>query len=351
MEGTVSVGQTCMVLGREGETKMHYVIGDVHGCYDALMILLGKLNLTPEDIVTFVGDFVDREPSTEQYNKLVDWFMENITEDGPFRSAIGNHDYDHYNTVKALGSGLNLLATIFPDTGERLEIQEAFARKLGGLPLYYEYDIHGVKNIVTHSWLMDRRGAAYFCGEETDGGYDIESSIWDRQYSLCCDPKEVRLIHGHTIVSTKRINNPDKSYNIINRIYKNGNNINIDCGCFMGLANRGNLAAIRLEDDKVFYAYSDEDVVEECRKLAEVSKGELKDYEIFIACAREPAILLRRTDNEYINACRETLLAESGIKDAEDYAFCFDWLQDKKALCRSKMKRLYKEDKRFIVWS
>ena len=329
---------------------MHYVIGDVHGCYDALMILLGKLNLTPEDIVTFVGDFVDRAPSREQYDKLVHWFMENITEDGQFRSAIGNHDYDFYNTMKSLSGRFGMLMNVFPDENQ-VEIQRAFAEKLGRLSLYHEYMIHGVRNIVTHSWLVDRKYQPYFTGEDTDGGYDMEGSIWDRQWSLSCDPKEVRVIHGHTIVVSKRVNNPDKYYNIATRIYKNGNNINVDCGCFMGLANRGNLAAIRLEDDEVFYAYSDDEVVEECKRLAVLSNGELKDYEIFMACAREPWILLKRTDHAYINDCREKLLAESGEKNVDDISFGVDWLEGKKALCRRKMMRLSEQDKSFIVWN
>lgn len=329
---------------------MHYVIGDVHGCYDALMLLLGKLNLTAEDIVTFVGDFVDREPSQEQYDNLVSWFMENITDDGPFRSVIGNHDYDYYNLMKSFEDGFGLVAEIFPEDRQHLELHKAFASKLGRRPLFYEYEIHGIRNIVTHSWVVDRKHQPYFIGKETDGGYDMEGSVWDRHWSLCYDPKDVRVIHGHTIVVSRRVNNPDKCHNIANRIFKQGNNINIDCGCFMGLANRGNLAAFCLEDDRAIYAYSDEDVVEECRRLAALSKGKLRDYEIFIACAIEPAVLLQRTDNAYINDCREKLLEESGKKDM-DNEFSISWLQCKKAVCRDKMKQLYEEDKSFIVWN
>ncbi len=328
---------------------MHYVIGDVHGCFDALMRLLGKLNLTQEDIVTFVGDFVDREPSREQYDKLVSWFMENITEDGQFRSAIGNHDYDFYNAMKSFHGGMGLLMTVFPNEN-RVEIMREFAEKLGRLPLYHEYIIHGVRNIVTHSWLVDRGYVPYFIGADTDGGYDIRESIWDRQWSLSCDPKEVRVIHGHTIVVSKCVDYPEKYSNIATRIYKMGNNINVDCGCFMGLANRGNLAAFRLEDDEVFYAYSDDDVVEACKRLAVLSNGELKDYEIFMACARDPWILLKRTDHGYINECREKLLAESGEAGMGDDFIWRDWLQGKKALCCRKMMRLSEQDKSFIVW-
>lgn len=41
-------------------------IGDVHGCHRALVTLLGVLALTPDDTVVFVGDAVDRGPSSKQ---------------------------------------------------------------------------------------------------------------------------------------------------------------------------------------------------------------------------------------------------------------------------------------------
>ncbi len=329
---------------------MHYVIGDVHGCYEALMILLKKLHLTPEDVVTFVGDFVDREPSREQYDKLVYWFVENITDDGQFRSVIGNHDYDYYRTMKLYENGLDMIMSVFPEDSQ-VEIQRQFADKLGKLPLYHEYTVHGIRNIVTHSWLVDRNRRPYFVGEDTDGGYNVEGSIWDRHWSLRCDPEDVRVIHGHTIVVSQLVTlDPDKGSHIANRVCRYGNNINVDCGCFMGVANRGNLAAVRLEDDAIFYAYTDEDVVEECKRLAARSDGALKDHEIFISCARYPISLLARTDHAYINECREKLLKECGAENMEEMSFA-DWLQGKTHLCRSRMERLSEDDRAFIIWN
>lgn len=69
---------------------MHYVIGDVHGCYSALMKLLDKLCLTPEDRVFFVGDFMDRPPSGEEMLKTNQWVCEHVTEEGRFQAVIGN---------------------------------------------------------------------------------------------------------------------------------------------------------------------------------------------------------------------------------------------------------------------
>ena len=69
---------------------MHYVIGDVHGCYDEMQKLIWKIRkVDSEAIVIFTGDFIDRGPKIIE---TLNFFMENITDDGPFRSVLGNHE-------------------------------------------------------------------------------------------------------------------------------------------------------------------------------------------------------------------------------------------------------------------
>ena len=41
-----------------------YAIGDIHGCIGTLDALLTRLDLTPEDHVVFVGDYIDRGPDS-----------------------------------------------------------------------------------------------------------------------------------------------------------------------------------------------------------------------------------------------------------------------------------------------
>ena len=69
------------------EVKMHYVIGDVHGCYDEMIALLNKIeNQDPEAIIYFVGDFIDRGPKVWD---VLEWAMEHITLDGKYRAVRG----------------------------------------------------------------------------------------------------------------------------------------------------------------------------------------------------------------------------------------------------------------------
>ena len=41
---------------------MHYVISDIHGCYDQYVNLISKINLKPDDTLYILGDVVDRGP-------------------------------------------------------------------------------------------------------------------------------------------------------------------------------------------------------------------------------------------------------------------------------------------------
>ena len=71
---------------------MHYVIGDVHGCFDELQLLLEKIEKKdPEAVFFFVGDWIDRG---RQVPEVIQWVVEHITLTGKYRSVRGNHDQE-----------------------------------------------------------------------------------------------------------------------------------------------------------------------------------------------------------------------------------------------------------------
>lgn len=42
---------------------MHYCIGDIHGCFDEMLLLIQKIENTDKDAeFIFLGDFIDRGP-------------------------------------------------------------------------------------------------------------------------------------------------------------------------------------------------------------------------------------------------------------------------------------------------
>ncbi len=71
-----------------------FAIGDIHGCPATLNALLGRLALTMEDELVFIGDYVDRGPSSKAViDKLLELEGASETMEGPRCTFLrGNHD-------------------------------------------------------------------------------------------------------------------------------------------------------------------------------------------------------------------------------------------------------------------
>jgi len=61
------------------------VVGDIHGCYDELMLLLEKANFGDDDRVVSVGDLIVKG---EKNRAVLDLFID----DERFSAVLGNHD-------------------------------------------------------------------------------------------------------------------------------------------------------------------------------------------------------------------------------------------------------------------
>lgn len=67
------------------KSKRHFVVGDLHGMYDAFVKLLEKANYNPEtDIIYSVGDLIDRGPKSYE---LIEFFSQPNC-----HAIIGNHE-------------------------------------------------------------------------------------------------------------------------------------------------------------------------------------------------------------------------------------------------------------------
>ena len=69
---------------------MHYVVGDIHGCYQDMMNLFHKIECQDAEAeFILVGDLLDRGPEVDQ---MMYWSLENIVPDGKYQSILGNHE-------------------------------------------------------------------------------------------------------------------------------------------------------------------------------------------------------------------------------------------------------------------
>ena len=297
---------------------MHYVIGDVHGCYDEMTALLQKIEENDKEaIVYFVGDFVDRGP---QVDKVLAWCMENITADGKYQAVRGNHEemilewYAEWMKWWEAGGFQHPENQPMPETGydfskwaDGMDILEPMKLKpymdfLAGLPYDKALELESVwgqKNTfrIVHAF--------YEFGEVPEE-VQHHSNIWKRIEYGNHGSDEI-LVHGHT---------PTLDFEYIywgvqdtkpGLISYRQNDINVDGGCVFAKEfpmYPAMLCAIRLEDLEEIYVYS----VEECF-LKNASNEEEASYQ------KERCTGYIQKYMSHESKCRRMLLQKMGHPD------------------------------------
>jgi len=227
---------------------MHYVIADVHGCYDLYLKMLEKIGFSDNDTLYFLGDAIDRGP--DGIKVLLDMMArKNVV---PF---WGNHEDMFYRVVSSIGKELTL--------DERIDVegtmigwtefnggeptweawcalsddqQHALLAYLETFMLYEELEVNGRRFLLAHA------GLGKYAERKTPDDCSDEEMIWERMdYDKVYWP-HVYLVTGHT--PTGYI---DPAY--ANRIIQKNNHIAIDCGAVFG----GTLGCICLETLEEFY--------------------------------------------------------------------------------------------------
>lgn len=272
---------------------MHYVIGDVHGCFDEMMKLLEKIESQDTNaIIYFLGDLIDRGPEVW---KVLEWAMENITADGKYRSVRGNHEqmvlnwYAKWQEWKKENNEKDKESKTKYDFYYRLEERDKlhiedlepimnFFESLPFHQLITVTDKEGVeKNYrIVHGWYSRDDSLSQ---EELNHAY-----IWQRTLSGNENSGEC-IVHGHTPNIPKETRNipENRAGRIVHE--KTSNSINIDGGCcFQNLYSQYPcmLCGICLETLEEFYPCPLEERFEEFVKkgyLAEDSK--IEDYPAF----------------------------------------------------------------------
>lgn len=223
------------------------LIGDVHGCFDELRLLLQKLGYQIQEKadgsyqvthpegrrVIFLGDLVDRGPDSPRVLQLV---MDMVGQGIAF-CVCGNHD--HRLSRKLSGKQVNLQHGL-KETLEQMESwpedwQEKVKHFLKQLPHHSVFD-QG-KLVVAHAGLIEEyhgrtsgkvRSFALYgdtTGEKDKYGFPVRRN-WAASYR-----GKALVVYGHTPVQEPIIQNET---------------MNIDTGCVFG----GRLTALRYPEKK-----------------------------------------------------------------------------------------------------
>ena len=117
--------------------RRHFIIGDVHGMFDALTTLVESFELNPYDVLIFVGDLVDKGP----HSALVVRYVRELSNFYNVIVVEGNHEEKHRRFRKSGNTnmvGADEMATITDELSAKdIAFMETF------VPFHYvpEHDV------------------------------------------------------------------------------------------------------------------------------------------------------------------------------------------------------------------
>lgn len=257
---------------------MHYVIGDVHGCFDELMTLIEKIEARDgEAQFILVGDLIDRGPKTWD---VLQWALENITPDGKYQCMRGNHEqlalewwkeyrkwYAHawqgYARPKSEYDIADVLyANVTPQGVQGYHNPEDFKELVdfwSNLPYHKTLSVKTVSDRevryrIVHGWFD------YYEGEHTIMQHN--TNLWERNYwGNRGNPEEI-IVFGHTPTIAHDFTLRGCGQDLPGLICYRDNAINVDCGCVYGKGEYNvpcMLGAICLENMEEIYPWTFEE--------------------------------------------------------------------------------------------
>lgn len=232
-----------------------YAIGDIHGEYEQLRVLLQKMNFNENDELYIMGDVVDRGPNPIKTLQFLMTLPNCIC-------LAGNHEDMALRCLKLLKKEIteefiasleenNLMCLLeWMQNGAKTTIdefknlseeeREEIIDFIGDFESYAVLSINNKEYILVHAGLGND-----FCYMTPIEEYELDDLIWHRaDYEVAYFDDKI-VVTGHT--PTQYIAcNPRPGY-----IYKGNNHIALDC---CACSEEGRLAGICLETGEEFYS-------------------------------------------------------------------------------------------------
>jgi serine/threonine protein phosphatase 1 len=222
--------------------KRTIAIGDIHGCSKTFFALIEKLNLSEEDELILLGDYIDRGPDSKG---VIHTIMALIENGYNVKCLMGNHEEmmfvsetGFYPFSTWIGNGGDATLENF-DVDFFNEMPKPYKDFFQACLYYFETE----KYIFVHAGLNFNNDNIF---------EDKEAMLWIRGFEAQQEKLGNKImVHGHT---------PKPLQNILNQ---QGNCINIDGGCVFieeKQTGLGNLVAIILETMEYVWVENQEEV-------------------------------------------------------------------------------------------
>ncbi|MBM3404427.1 MAG: serine/threonine protein phosphatase [Bacteroidetes bacterium] len=230
-----------------------WVVSDIHGCVKTLRCLLeDKIGPTRQDIVYFLGDYIDRGPDSKG---VIDYIMSLQEQNYQIELLKGNHEdffLETYYEEKRRPKGLARLLE------KRIILKKDLWNQHGGKETMKSFGTRNILQIPSHyiEWLKKLKlfielddfflVHAGFNFDVEDIFKDTVAMLWTRAFKV--DParlKNKKIIHGHVPAPID-----DITFNVSRKDYYF---LGLDNGCYeKNSKDYGSLIALELDSFKLY---------------------------------------------------------------------------------------------------
>ncbi len=180
----------------DSKYKRILAIGDVHGKFQALKSLWKKLSVTDQDLIVFVGDYVDRG---EGIAEVLTWIIEQSKKSN-FKFLRGNHEQMMLNAMRKEHSGDERITWLFNGGKETiLALREMKANNASAVDEVLDF----ADNLpLSYSIKVGRRNY-FFCHAGVDPQKSLDKQdekflLWSREEFFDHYKGKDVIISGHS---------------------------------------------------------------------------------------------------------------------------------------------------------
>lgn len=229
---------------------MHYVMSDLHGCYDLFLQMLEEISFSEQDTLYLLGDMIDRGPDGIR-------LMQDVMARSNVVPFLGNHEDMFYRVIRRLGTSV--------DAAERSMIRKTFINWVaynGGSVTWNSFrslspeqqaailrylETFTVCDEISaggNTFLLAHAGVGAFAPEKDPDDCTLHDFLWEKTDYDKLYYRNKYLVTGHT--PTGLI---DPAYS--GRIIQKNHHIAIDCGAVF----TGSLGCFCLETMEASYVH------------------------------------------------------------------------------------------------
>ncbi|MDD5284308.1 MAG: metallophosphoesterase [Desulfuromonadaceae bacterium] len=209
-----------------------YAIGDIHGGVKTFRALLDKINLSHEDTVYLLGDYVDRG---QESKGVLDTILDLLNVGFDIRPIKGNHDD---LLLKSAQIAHYDFSSVWYDAWGRHTLASFGVENPGQVPAKYLTLLDSMPSILVEDDFVFVHAALDMAKDDPINESSEIFMLWGEVNSV--NPKKIgfrTVVTGHTIQTLPAI----EIYVMTNRIY-------LDNGAFTNLQpDMGNLVALNLD--------------------------------------------------------------------------------------------------------